>query len=197
MLAVHSRRVHLARFLNESYMRQDCASATLYILAMSFWFWRVTRDPLTRTSRTAKKVRSKAWYIRACRTVREPNVQMCRWDCEPALHHPWMVCIPFAANQNLSVFCTNTKRTGCTRCPFHAPSVLCLPQVRRKLINHAPNTHHTQTVQHVSGTLVYTRFNKARQEHPMLHKSVRSECFHLHSRFHIVSGSLSKRVQPA
>ncbi len=34
MPAVHSRRVHLARFLNESYMRWDCASATFYPLAV-------------------------------------------------------------------------------------------------------------------------------------------------------------------
>ncbi len=42
------------------------------------------------------------------------------------------VCIPFPANQNLSVFCTNTKRTGCAGRPFHAPDILCSPQFRGK-----------------------------------------------------------------
>ncbi len=55
-------------------------------------------------------------------------------------------------------FGANTKKTGCARCPFHAPGVLCSPQVRGKLINRAPNAHHTRMTQHVSGTLVYTKF---------------------------------------
>ncbi len=69
-------------------------------------------------------------------TAREqfPN-QMCEWDCKPALCRLRMVCITFAENRNLSVFCTNTKRTGCAGCPFRAPGVLCSPQVRGKLIN--------------------------------------------------------------
>ncbi len=45
-------------------------------------------------------------------------------------------------------FCTNTKRTGCARCPFHALGVLCSLQVREKLINRAPLTRHTRTAQH-------------------------------------------------
>ncbi len=44
-----------------------------------------------------------------------------------------MVRIPFAMNQNLSVFYTNTKRTGWAGCPFHALGVLHSPQVRGKL----------------------------------------------------------------
>ncbi len=88
-----------------------------------------------------------------CRTTR-----MCGHECEPALRCPQMVRIPFAVNQNLLVFCVNTKRTGCARCPFHTPGVLCSPQVHKKLINRVPNTRRTRMVQRVSGALVYTRF---------------------------------------
>ncbi len=91
------------------------------------------------------------------RTVRKSNVCMCRRDCEPALRHSWMVHIPFAENRNLSVFCANTKRTGCTGCPFHAPGVLCSPQVLKKLINRAPLTRRKRTAQRVSGALMYTK----------------------------------------
>ncbi len=63
-----------------------------------------------------------------------------------------------SGDQNLSVFCVNTKRTGYAGCPFHTPGVLCPPQVRGKLINHAPNTRRMQTAQRVSDALVYTRF---------------------------------------
>ncbi len=90
--------------------------------------------------------------------VCEPNAHMCGQNCEPALCHLRTVRIPFATNQNLLVFCANTKRTGCARCPFHAPNVLCSPQVRRKLITRAPNIHRMRTAQRVSGVLVYTRF---------------------------------------
>ncbi len=90
--------------------------------------------------------------------VYEPNARICGWDCKPVLHHPRTVCIPFAVNQNLLVFCMNTKRTGCAGCPFHAPGVLCSPQVCVKLINHAPNTSCIRTAQCISGALVYTRF---------------------------------------
>ncbi len=34
-------------------------------------------------------------------------------------------------------------RTEGAKCPFHALGVLCSPQVRGKLINYVPNTHHT------------------------------------------------------
>ncbi len=61
-----------------------------------------------------------ASYTRARRMVREQNARMCGWDCEPALCHPRTVRIPFAANWNLSVFCANTKRIGCTECPLLA-----------------------------------------------------------------------------
>ncbi len=97
-------------------------------------------------------------YTRARRMVRKPNGHMCGRDCKPVLRHPRTVRIPFVANQNLLVFCANTKRTGCAWCPFYAPGVLCSPQVPRKLINYAPLMRHMQTVQHISGTLVYTRF---------------------------------------
>ncbi len=43
MPAIHSHRVGSARFSSESYMRWDCASATLYTLAARSWFWRVIR----------------------------------------------------------------------------------------------------------------------------------------------------------
>ncbi len=73
-------------------------------------------------------------------TACEPNANMCGWYCEPALCRMWMVRIPFAANQNLSCFCVNRKRSGCTGCPSHALGVLCSPQVCGKLINSVPNT---------------------------------------------------------
>ncbi len=79
-------------------------------------------------------------------TAREPNARMCGWDCEPALRHPQTVCIPFAANQNLSVFCMNTKRIGCIGCPLLAPGVLCSHQVCVKLINRASSANCLQTV---------------------------------------------------
>ncbi len=91
----------------------------------------------------------KASYTRAHQMVREPNARICGWDCDPVLRHLQTVCIPFAAKRNLSVFCANTKRTGCAGCPFHAPGVLCPPQVCGKLTNHAPRTN---------SALVYTRF---------------------------------------
>ncbi len=75
---------------------------------------------------------------------------------------PQTVRLQFAANQNLSVFCTNTKRTGCAGCSFHAPGVLCSPQARGKLINRAPNMCHMRMAQCVSSVLVYTRFNGKR-----------------------------------
>ncbi len=83
---------------------------------------------------------------------------MCVRNCEPALRCPQMVRIPFTANQNQSVFCANTKRTGCAWCPFHALGVLCSPQVRVKLIWHAPLTRCTRTAHRVSDALVYTKF---------------------------------------
>ncbi len=91
------------------------------------------------------------------RTVRELNACMCGQNCEPALRHPWTVRIPFAENQNLLVFCANTKRTECAGCPFHALDVLCSPQVCGKLINHMPLVRRIRTVQCVSGALVYTK----------------------------------------
>ncbi len=56
-------------------------------------------------------------------------------------------------------FCANTKRTGCARCPFRAPGVLCSPQVRKKLINRAPLIRRMRTAQLVCGALVYTKLN--------------------------------------
>ncbi len=97
------------------------------------------------------------WFANHLRTVCEPNARMCAHDCEPALCHLWTVRIPFAENQNLSVFCTNRKRTRCSGCTFHAPGVLCSPQVRRKLINRAPLMRRIRMTQRVSGTLVYTK----------------------------------------
>ncbi len=43
MPPVHSRRVHSARFSRKSYTRRDSARAILYTLAVSSWFWHVTR----------------------------------------------------------------------------------------------------------------------------------------------------------
>ncbi len=75
--------------------------------------------------------------------------------------------------------CANTKRTGCAECPFHAPGVLCSPQVRGKLINRAPLMRRMRTAQCVCGTvrmrrsayaaqcvcgaLVYTKLNTYRK----------------------------------
>ncbi len=63
-----------------------------------------------------------ASYTRARRMVRKrkPNARMCGRDCEPAWCHLRMARIPFATNQNLSVFCANTKRTECAGCPLLA-----------------------------------------------------------------------------
>ncbi len=80
---------------------------------------------------------------------------MCGRACKPVLRYPRTVRIPFATNQNLSFFCANTKGTGCAKCPFQTPGVLCSPQVCRKLINRAPNTHCTQTEQCKRHALVY------------------------------------------
>ncbi len=52
------------------------------------------------------------WFAKHSQTVREPNARMCGWDCEPVPRRPRIVRITFTANQNLSVFCANTKRTG-------------------------------------------------------------------------------------
>ncbi len=103
----------------------------------------------------------KASYIRARRMVREQNARMYRWDCEPVLRRPRTVCMPFTEYQNLLIFCVNTKRTGFIGCPFHAPGVLSMPQVRGKLINHTPLTHRRWTAQRVSGALVYTKLYEA------------------------------------
>ncbi len=100
------------------------------------------------------------WFGNHLRMVCKPNARTCGQDCEPALCHPRMVCIPFVANHNLSIFCANTKRPGCVGCPFHAPGVLRSPQVRRKLINFASNTRRMRMVLRVSGVLVYTWFKK-------------------------------------
>ncbi len=62
----------------------------------------------------------------------EPNVRMCGRDCELLLCYLRMVCIQFATNQNLSVFCMNTKEIGLL-------GVLFSPQVHRKLVYHAPS----------------------------------------------------------
>ncbi len=43
------------------------------------------------------------------------------------------------------------------RVSFPCTGVLCSPQVRGKLINRTPLTHHMRTAQHVSRSLVYTK----------------------------------------
>ncbi len=52
MLAVHFRRVHLARVSGESCPRRDWASATLCTLAESYQFWRMTRGDSQARRRT-------------------------------------------------------------------------------------------------------------------------------------------------
>ncbi len=65
----------------------------------------------------------------------ESNVRMCGQDCEPVLHYLQMVCVPFTTNQNLSVFCANTKGIECTGCPVFASGSrkINLPHTWRKL----------------------------------------------------------------
>ncbi len=104
------------------------------------------------------------WFANRSWTVCEPNTRMCGRDYESALRHLWIGHIPFTKNQNLSVFWTNTKRTGCAGCLFHAPGVLCSPQVGGKLINRAPLMHHKRMAQHVSDTLVYTKLYTAERQ---------------------------------
>ncbi len=96
------------------------------------------------------------WFANCSRMVRKPIACMCGWYCTPVPRHQRTVRIPFATNRNLSVFCTNTKRTGCAGFPFHAPGVLCSPQVHRKLINHALHANST-----------------ARKRHPCVYKALR------------------------
>ncbi len=43
-----------------------------------------------------------------------PNVCMCGWNCKHVLCCLYTVRIPFATNQNLSVFCSNTKEIART-----------------------------------------------------------------------------------
>ncbi len=122
-----------------------------FLVSVHFWTLASLLDIKPHTHECAKL------FANRPQTGREPNAHMCGRDCEPVLRHLQTVCIPFAVNRNLSVFCANTKRTGCARCPFHAPGVLCLPQVCGKLINCAPLMCHMQTAQYVSGALVYAR----------------------------------------
>ncbi len=74
------------------------------------------------------------WFANRSQTVREPNARMCGRDCEPALRHPWMIRIPFNANQNLVGFAGTEREWG-------APGVLCSPQVCGKLINPASSAN--------------------------------------------------------
>ncbi len=57
-------------------------------------------------------------------------------------------------------FFARTQRTGCTRCPFHAPGVLCSPQVPRKLFNRAP---HANSATHKWRTRVYKALDYFRE----------------------------------
>ncbi len=101
----------------------------------------------------------KASYTWAHQMVREPLTNGLRTKCV----YVWMglrTCAVPSANGSHTVrrkpkfvvFFANTKRTGCAGCPSHAPSVLCSPQVRRKLMNCAPLTHCTACKWH---TCVY------------------------------------------
>ncbi len=88
------------------------------------------------------------WFANRSHMVCEPSAHMCGWDCKPVL-----AIRKRFAYRNLLIFSANTKRTGCVRCPFHTPNVLCLSQVRKKLTNRGPNTCCTQ-MQRVSCTLI-------------------------------------------
>ncbi len=60
------------------------------------------------------------WIANCSWMVCESTARMCGWDCEPALCCLRTVCIPFATNWNLLVFCANTKGIGCAGCPVFA-----------------------------------------------------------------------------
>ncbi len=62
------------------------------------------------------------WFANHSRMARKPNLCMYGWDCEPVLRHLQTVR-PFAMNQNLSVFDTNTKGTECAWCPVQCSLV--------------------------------------------------------------------------
>ncbi len=98
------------------------------------WFTnrsRMVHELLANGSRTARERFASQMCI-----CKDGTANLCCAICERSAY-----CL-FAANQNLLLFCTNTKRTGCAGCPFHAPGVLCSSQVRGKLINRAPLMHH-------------------------------------------------------
>ncbi len=128
--------------------------------------------------------------------VCEPNARMCVRNCEPAPRYPQMIRIPFATNQNLSIFCANTKKTGCTRCPFHAPGFRCSPQVHGKLIDCVPNTHRMRTVQRVSCALIARlRFMEKINRVPNTHRMRTAQCVNgalLYTWFYTLAGQISQ-----
>ncbi len=99
-----------------------------------------------------------ASYTQARRMVRESFANKCAYVCRL-----WTCSAPFANGSHtihrvpkFVSFLREHKENWMHRCFFHAPGILCSSQVRRKLINGAPNTRCMQTTQRVSGALLYT-----------------------------------------
>ncbi len=96
------------------------------------------------------------WFANHSRMICEPNARICGRDCKPALRHLRMVRMPFAANQNLSFFCTNTKRIGCVGCTLLASGswkineteyfLRCNLQNMSSLVCHCTECTHTHPV---------------------------------------------------
>ncbi len=74
---------------------------------------------------------SKGKYTHANQMVRKPNAHMCRWNCEYALCHVWMVRILFAADiflwfaNQMRICVDGTANMHCAMCEWF---VYCLPQ---------------------------------------------------------------------
>ncbi len=70
------------------------------------------------------------WFPYSLRIVCVPNACTCGWYREHALCHLHTVCVPFVTNQNLPIFCANTK--GILRSPCR--QVFSCSQVARLLL---------------------------------------------------------------
>ncbi len=80
-----------------------------------------------------KRTRCTVYPFHASGVLRSPQVRGKLINRAPLTH-----CIGVVQRVSgalVLVFCANTRRTGCTGCPFHAPGVLCSAQVHGKLIN--------------------------------------------------------------
>ncbi len=80
--------------------------------------------------------------------VREPNARMCGWNCEPACTISEWFAYRSPQTEMCQFLQEHKENWMRAACPFHAPDVLCSPQVGKKLINRASNTRRTRTAQH-------------------------------------------------